>query len=562
MSNIVKRELLYAVGAGSYTLSFYLDVKTLSFDYVKRSRDCQIEVVAVSDYPSSVSLTGSGSYLSVLGAKLSLPSSLTLSAGQKVIKTFTASNISEAQYGGSADYELYLTYTGGVFGLESPVKKNASVTFPKIYDSPEAVLIKSALILGEDLILNGTFLNVGYDVTARVMVEGEQVYEGAVTKAGERISTRRDWITPYPTKNELSASVILSASHGGASLPSTLTLPFTLTLGVSDGQPTIASTVKAVSENESLSELGIAVKNKSRFSAEVESVIPKYGAYITDVYIVFSGRRVNAYSYTSDILTEAGSYSYWIRATDSRGYSTTKSGTFEVLEYTPPIVVASVKRVNQNGDEDVSGQNLCINASVEGEYDFEGSNTYSLYYQIARVGEESLPAKTEFEAGKDVIIDASLDGESSYNVYITCIDSLGSKVVRKFTVDSRRIELNIAKNKIGVGKYAEKDGVFDSAWPIRSEGDIIFADAGGNEISLRSMLAAISAMGAQAVDAQISGGVGFRYASVENESELSLIMEGVQGVTLLIAKVGNESEKLYLCYNCDKASGKIRLATE
>ena len=46
-------------------------------------------------------------------------------------------------------------------------------------------------------------------------------------------------------------------------------------------------------------------------------------------------------------------------------------------------------------------------------------------------------------------------------------------------LEKENIEINIAKNKVGIGKYGEKERVLDCAWPISCVGDVTIVDENG-----------------------------------------------------------------------------------
>jgi hypothetical protein len=96
--------------------------------------------------------------------------------------------------------------------------------------------------------------------------------------------------------------------------------------------------------------------------------------------------------------------------------------------------------------------------------------------------------------GSATYADILLNG-TTYEAVVVCKDSFGGVTERVYPVECERVELNIAKNKIGIGKYAEIDDLIDCAWPIRVDGDITFTDEQGNEISLRAIYKLLTGQG-------------------------------------------------------------------
>ena len=85
-----------------------------------------------------------------------------------------------------------------------------------------------------------------------------------------------------------------------------------------------------------------------------------------------------------------------------------------------------------------------------------------------------------------------MDISSAYEFTVICSDSFGGVASRTYLLECERVELNIAKNRVGVGKYASEDHLFDCAWRIRSGGDIELTNESGELVSLRQALASFS----------------------------------------------------------------------
>jgi hypothetical protein len=250
-----------------------------------------------------------------------------------------------------------------------------------------------------------------------------------------------------------------------------------------------------VSDFAAVQEFGRAVKNKSRACIMADGISCKYGAEFKKCLITLDGARYEGVLLETPVLTEAGMHSYTVTVTDSRGFSASKNGKFEVLDYGAPMFSAEIVRVNENAEPDLSGNSLYVSLQMENDFSFDGYNSFEHTLSLKRAsnGEEVL--FTILSDGEALTFDEVLSGGVTYDAEITCSDAFGSVTRKVYSVDCERIELNIAKNKIGIGKIAENENLLDCAWPIRVDGDITFTDEEGNNISLRSLYKMISGQG-------------------------------------------------------------------
>ena len=116
----------------------------------------------------------------------------------------------------------------------------------------------------------------------------------------------------------------------------------------------------------------------------------------------------------------------------------------------------------------------------------------SFVYELRRAGNDLLIDRQDFAKGSINIVDLALDISSAYEFTVICNDSFGGSASRTYLLECERVELNIAKNRIGVGKYASEDQLLDCAWRIRCGGDIEFTSESGMLVSLREALRSYS----------------------------------------------------------------------
>lgn len=474
--------------SGQKTISFYLSVDTLSFDYENMTRDCSVSLYA-SGGESGVYLTSetSGGSVTAFGKTFVLPQRVAFnSSGTANIGSWTVQNISNSSYPSSASCAVALSYR---CDLASMYDHSGSfiINIGRMHLSPAVSVVGgSRSRLGSFLEFSGDIFSEGYDIDASVKYGISTYYKYSLQNTRNGFYSEGYWIAEVKNATSFTATVTLSASYNGKALPQTYSVPVTFYLGENDGLPYADIATGFTSENEAIAALSFGIKNKSAFYVSVTDVHLHYGASITRCAISIDGVETSAESAETEILTESGEHTWSVTLRDSRGKSNKYIGTFTVMDYGLPEFTASVKRTDEMGAESKRGTHIRIAITPEKEYTFDGANEYAYSFTYTAVGGVKSDPITVL-SGEEIVYNAALDDSVVYHIEVKCADSFGSETVRSYTLESERVELNIAKNKVAVGKKAQKERVFQSAWDIEGDGDISFVDTSGERLSLRAL---------------------------------------------------------------------------
>lgn len=161
------------------------------------------------------------------------------------------------------------------------------------------------------------------------------------------------WTPPLSLASEIpNASsgtlVITCATYNGSSLVGTTTTSVSLTVPQSMS-PT--ASVSYTDTDATCLAWGIFVQSRSKLSYTV-TASGQYGATITSYSAQVNGSNYTSATWTTDVLLYSGSNTYTVKVTDSRGYQTTVTGTFNVESYsTPSVSLVSCDRNDSDPDQ-------------------------------------------------------------------------------------------------------------------------------------------------------------------------------------------------------------------
>ena len=490
--SIKSSSLLIQSGNEECRISFYLEAETIGIDYVNMTADYNVRLYAKSNSEARHTVTTiASSRIEMLGRRYLLPTSFEVGYGETDVLSWSVYGVSAEKYPSGLPYTMHICPSCEAFLLGGLFQKNGSVGSGKIYTAPEVSVKAESFRLGEAMLFGGLFLKAGYDVTARVFIAGNEVASKVILPEDTSFPTEISWITPYKNERRVDAEVLFSASYLGKPLPSNLLLTVPLYLGEGDALPKVTVRRRFLSDNPRVASLDVAVKNKSSLVIEVEAT-GCFGADVVSCSIGFDGQKKEGSIYTSGVLTEAGVKGYSVNVTDSRGSVYTESGEIAVMDYAPPVFTAEARRTDSVGNESLKGRFVTFGATLDQSYPFDGINEYSFVYELRRAGNDLLIDRQDFANGSINIVDLGLDISSAYEFTVICSDSFGGVASRTYLLECERVELNIAKNRIGVGKYASEDQLLDCAWRIRCGGDIEFTNESGMLVSLREALRSYS----------------------------------------------------------------------
>lgn len=536
-------------------VSFYVEAEDTALDHVQMKRDVRVRLIAVTERGGTLKSAGISKF-TAFGSTVRLSVNITLEAGSNVLVDRVFEGIDGVGYRSGGEVKLIFAYTSDVHGIMvSPLTKN--VPLAKMYSAPQVDGVKGRMTLGEGIAFGGEMLENGYalNVTA-LTASGTVLAEKSISASDPVLNTAEEWISAFPDAREFDLVLRISASRLGNALPDTLTLGTVCCLKDGAALPEVTVKVSLPSDSAAVQALGMALRNQSRIRVDLSGANARYGASITECRITLGAQSAVGQSLESGILTEAGEQTYSVRVTDSRGSVYTEQGSVTVQDYGAPVFRVSAERCSSLGEPSKGGEYLAVSTELLRSYPLGGRNLYRFYYRYANNGSTVASEKALIDQGSSLPLALGLSPTSSYDVYFTCEDSLGQVSEIKVTLDCERIELNIAKNKIGIGKYAEKEYLLDCAWDIRSGGDVFFTDSVGNELSLRQALSGGS----------VSDTVKFKVVSISSKMALnSALAQESEGVRIVVAYIASSGLgygvgwHVFLTYKNSLTSGSMEL---
>ncbi len=490
MAKIVKNYPLASFEGEKGKLDLYVTIKTYSFNYAEMSRELYIGLIADIECKEVLTLVGESSPFSCLGLNTQLVGDISVYKGSNVLVGFVKKSVKQSEFGNFVPFEFTLNHLCPELGINKSMAFNANIPIYPFYTVP-VVGMPATGRLGEKINLNGQFLDIGYDVKAKILVNGNIISEQTITPNAKYIQTDIEWITPYIYEKSINAKIEFSALYEGVYLPNSLMLSIKLSLSEEDAAPVVIGEHSFVSDIAAVQALSLAVKGKSRAVIRLNEAHGCLGASIETVDIVFEGISYAGGIFESEALDIAQTYYYQVRAIDSRGFTGVYNGSFTVQDYAPPKFTATAKRTDYRGNENKRGDCLSLEASVDSFYSFSGNNACSFYFTSRKVG-GAQGSETGFSANEINIFELGLDAGTTYEIKVICRDTFEGEASKVFILEKENVELNIAKNKVGIGKYAESERVLECAWPIRCEGDVSAITPEGAVVSLLSLESAVS----------------------------------------------------------------------
>lgn len=462
-----------------------LEIETVAFDYEENTRDCKVRLVSETsgDYGLIIGNSGS-STLSVFGRTLQLPQNINASAsGPLTVFETQLNGLSCDLYYDGADFTASLKYYHASLGLE-PVTVNGHISLPVMLTEMDCYLSGGgSVVLGNNVSVISGMPEQGYSLTVTVKDGNTELFEKTLTAADMSFKTEQSWITGHENAKSFTATVNITAAVSSSADPLTKSFSLICTLGESDALPSASVSTSVVTNNPVLQQTGLVLRNRSGIKITVSNIVCKYGAYLIDCVRTVDGIEYDN-NEVSQYFSVPGEHGWSVTLKDSRGYIKRYSGTFTVVDYGPPQFTAEVKRVNEAGQESLSGARFSVSVDPDVLYTLYGQLSYTYEYCWRATG-GTFSSWTELQPQSTVVVNAALDSATMYEVSVRCSDSAGTATVKTFPLDCERVELHISKNRVAVGKRAETDDLFDCRWDIKSGGDISFTGSDGEEISLR-----------------------------------------------------------------------------
>lgn len=323
--------------------------------------------------------------------------------------------------------------------------------------------------------VNITRANDSYTHTVKWTV-GSHTHSATKVGTSTSYAIPASWIDALPNSTSGTAKVTVSTYNGSTKIGSDVSKNFTITVPTSV-VPTVSATTTLVNDTVP-SSWGIYVQGKSKCKITVSGSSP-YGATIksfaiSDTNGKYSGSLSSAGSWTSPYITESGSVSFKVKATDTRNRTASTTKSITVYPYkNPSISITKVFRCTSDGTASDTGTYISASILTSNYSDCNGKNTITQTVMYRESTSSTWSTATSVTTGTPVILgDDSISNSKSYVIRFTITDAFGSST-KDITVSTSGCLLNIRKAKDGlaIGKFAEQSGL-DIKWDSTFRSDV------------------------------------------------------------------------------------------
>lgn len=198
------------------------------------------------------------------------------------------------------------------------------------------------------------------------------------------------------------------------------------------------------------------------------STITKYEFLVNNTVAATYSSSAATYTWTSGVLN-AGTYTFAVRVTDSRGRTATKSATaITVNAYAAPKITGiSIFRCDSGGTAAEDGTSISVKATATATPTGNSISTFKVYTKLST--DSTWTDKGTLTNGTAKII-STYAATSTWNVKIEATDALGVKSTYTTTIQTASYTMDFKVGGLGVafGKVAEEDNLLDSVWPVKA----------------------------------------------------------------------------------------------
>ena len=301
-------------------------------------------------------------------------------------------------------------------------------------------------------------------------------WNGTTETIASDVATNFSWTVPLKYLNRIpnarsTSGILYLDTYNGNTLIGTKTVRLTTTapsnIGPSVDTITLSEAVSGIAN-----QFGAYIQGKSKIKVS-GTATGQYSASIKSYQIQINDETSGGATYTSGYLKHSGTRWVIFRATDSRGFTSSKTVSYSALAYTPPRILAfNAFRSNESGMADPQGTYALAQykASITS---LNSKNTKAYKVRYRPVGTSTW---TEITLNNDSYtpnssrVLPSLDAGKSYEIQFVASDYFGSS---SFTVKVSTIAVTMdfrpGGRGIGMGKKAEKDNALDLAWDYYSD---------------------------------------------------------------------------------------------
>lgn len=293
------------------------------------------------------------------------------------------------------------------------------------------------------------------------------------------VGTYHDWTTPdlstqIPNNTEGTVTIRCITKSGSTAI-GTKTVTMILRVPTSAAYLPTITNVSVTEATEGLAaQFGAYIKGKSTLKVTITASGAK-GSTIKTYHSTVAGNAYSEKTFTTPVLSTAGTRSLLVTVGDSRGRTANATVSIPVLDYEPPAVTKmQVYRVNDTGAPDPEGEYIAVQygyhvaalnnkntANMVVQYKSSDSETWATLFTGSALSADAVEMPTSLAFSTDY----------QFDVRITVTDWFGASASYPATLPSGAVILDFAANGkgLGIGTTAQEDGL-QVAWPAKMAG--------------------------------------------------------------------------------------------
>lgn len=363
----------------------------------------------------------------------------------------------------SAAFNIRATISGTYY---SSIAASATVTLDTIAPATQPTLSASSVNMGDSVTISLPRVNSSLTHSLAFLWEGTGLQFIADNVGASYKWTVPDLASSIPSKTSGRITLEVTTYSGSRAVGTkraylTAKVPASVVPTVS--APTLAEATTGLS-----AQFGAYVQSKSRLAVTVNASGAK-GSTIVAYQTTILGQTYTAKSFTSPVLSQAGSISLVTKVKDSRGrWSAARTTTVSVLAYkTPQVPTFRAYRVDNSGAAAEEGMFLALAYKYEISA-VNNKNSVSVTIEYKRHDAASwatLLAPTAYSANTTYKPKApTFSVDYQYDFRLTVEDFFGSRIYET-TLPSAKVILDLLADGTGIalGKTADQAGV-DFGW--------------------------------------------------------------------------------------------------
>ena len=281
----------------------------------------------------------------------------------------------------NADRGTYLPTTGSCSG---------SLKLTTIPRATTPSIDKPSLDCGSAIKISGTSASSNFSHKVYVTWNGTKTQIGTIasgtTTPSFSYTIPTDWEKNIPDSTSGIATFTLETISGSTSVGSKTV---NATIKVRSGVVPSIGTVSISDTNSICAGIGQYVQSQSKLKFSI-ATSGNQGSTITSVSTKFNDQTYSGSTFTTQAIQNSGTLTYTITVTDSRGRTATKSGSVNVVAYSPPSLTnVSAKRANSSYAIDESSGTYALLHFKVGFTSLSNKNVTSFYIQYRASGASS-----------------------------------------------------------------------------------------------------------------------------------------------------------------------------